>query len=359
MIIATNEYLQAKRLLREALDVFCEYEMISLKVEVLRLLLNPVFKGVIKQKEARKLRDDYEKSNLQAFCLNQTHLIVYDINALYGKTEKKNYLEKLEDRVNRLEELWESSQLTTVYNQYVKAQELILQAQGQWQILLEVLNHSEKLVEAGKLSAKLFDLNRIRNMKTFTLTMVKQYEAAINYAQKQLKYFEKEEYNYYLFQLNHALALIYAKRYKQVIMLVKELEKSRNWKMLIASYKEQFYLIRAYARFFSGEPINYNDLYNRMVKLRRNSLGVGISMRILELLIDFKSQNIDAFERKLKNLQTSLYSQTKVKKQTKTRTNRFLLLLWKVVKYRQLSMEEIKEKSRYLYKRLSKQAFEG
>ncbi|MEM9981251.1 MAG: hypothetical protein AAF734_02070, partial [Bacteroidota bacterium] len=315
--------------------------------------------GVLSQKEVKTYRDSFEKSNMEIFYVNQAYLLIHDVNALYGKADQNKYLSKLEERVERLEELWGASRLTTVYNQYLKAQELILQVEGRWRILLQVLDSSETLVAAKKLSTKIFDMNRIRNMKMFTLTMLKRYEEAVTYGGQQLKHFVEDEYNYYIFQLNHTLALIYAGYYQQVVKLVKKLEESRNWQVVVGDVKEQFYLMRAYARFLSGQQVNYSDLYNRMVKLRRNALGTSINLRILELLIDLKGEDYISFERKLKNLHNSLYTNTKNKQIKKPRTNRFLLLLWKVVQHKQLPVTQLREKGRHLYNRLKKRGFEG
>ncbi|MGD1841440.1 MAG: hypothetical protein ACFB0B_11170 [Thermonemataceae bacterium] len=362
VLIATNQPELAKKLLKEALEVFITYEKPSLQLEVLKHLLSPKFTNFFKEKEIVAFQKLATQSNITAFYDNESSLLMREINTLVVKadTKARTPIKELEIKVARLKELWETTQLSIIYFRYLWAQVVTLQTQGKWEAVLAILDTSEALIKSKKLNLKVFKVGYISNVKVFTLAMLKRYEEAVTYGQAQLKYFGGGNYNTYIFQLNYAQALSYAGHYQQVFNLIETLEKSANWSVVISRVQEEFYLIKAYATFLLDQPVDFTALCDKMARLHQKPLGMNLNLRILELLLDLKRQDRLSFERNLKNLKNSWYAHTKKKQREQSRTNRFLIMLSQIVSLEHtLSLAQLKDKSRYHYNKLRQQPLEG
>ncbi len=299
---STNYIHKAKILLREGLDDVAEKMVnkglaISKETELTEVTLEGL--AVLRRLQSYHCQPaNFYRTKEEIDRFRKLHLIeeramdiYFEHRMLVKKSvnSRKKSLNEAIKAVDELEKLWEETKSFNIFERYYVLKVICHESLGDYQIILDLTEQTERLVEDGVLNPLRFDERFNVYMKTYALLRTNEYEKGLTYAKEGLTYFERSSSNWFAHMENYFLLAIRMKNYELAADITDQVFRNPNMDKLTAKLTQRWKLMRAYMYHVHpdkhlNEIVNFDQFYLSLNIINQDKRGFNVALMILEFL---------------------------------------------------------------------------
>ncbi len=316
---STNYIHKAKILLREGLDDIAEKMVnkalaIAKETELTDVTLEGL--GILRKLHSFRCQPANFYKNLEELghyrklneIENKAYNLYYEQRMLVKKSvnSRKKNLDDAIKVVDELERLWKETNSFNIFDFYYILNVICHESIGNYQIILELTQETEKLVKDEKINPLRFDERFNVFMKTYALLRTKQFDEGLKYAKNALTYFERSDSNWFAHMENYFLLAVRNREYDLGADIIDQVFRNPNMDKLMVKPVQRWKLLRAYMYHIHPEKhlndiVNFDQFYVSLNVLNQDKNGFNVALMILEflhyLIRDEKDKLLDKVER--------------------------------------------------------------
>lgn len=267
-----------------------------------------------------------------------------------GVTSRLDVLNQLESATTKLYVYWKKSGSSKLFIQYHKLKMLHFELSGNFISQIDFINKTNELYQGGLIKAMYSPLNLNKFALVYAYLRCKKYKEGV-IAAEEFKLNEPENsHNWFSNMENYFLLHIHNQTYQQAGEILKEVFSNKFFSKVNLHNYENWLLFSNYYMIISNATLPYSTDLNIKATASKDKKGFNIWLIILDFLVLLKKGKHEMLYKEAERIRK--YMSKHLDSNSDPRNKLFLKLLLLVVK-EEFDPVQCRQKSRYLYKKLS------
>lgn len=336
ILTGEGEYKVAEKIYRKLLRIAEEAEFTNYSVLVSKFLRNMYVETgqPAKYREMDKRFEAYQKKMIAEDEAEQLSMRI-KLTLNHKVRSRKFMLTQLPEYLLKLEKLHKQvKSYATFYALYLvrlSKEELV----GNYQEIMKITLHTEKLRKQGKINEKRFDKRFNNYMSIYAHLQCRKATEGVVLAEEYFKDFHHSSGNWFYFLETYLLLAVHAKQYGQAFDLLLQARKNPYYNKQRAAAQQRWELYEAYIQFVRPEqsPLkmrHFTQFVQKVPDYSRDKQGYNVAILILQFLYFLRRRDIEGLLARLEGLRK--YEQRHLRDPATLRSQLFFRLLLLTVK---------------------------
>jgi hypothetical protein len=257
--------------------------------------------------------------------------------------------------LQRLDALWQETNLSRIYNYYHLLRIGYLEYTGNFEGIACAIQEAEELVQKGILNPKWFNSQFNNFILVYAMLRTHQLERGLQLAEEHIKSFETSV-NWYGIMDTYLLLAFYSRRYTLALELTKKVADRKGTEKPTSNQSERWELNRRFLLLMCKlmpaevqEQSKRISAFTSLNEMPKDKEGFNLPLLILEFIDDLDNYRLDDFEKHSERLRK--YTIKYLRGERAERARLFLRLLLLVTK-ESLNYNSVKSKGQSLFEKL-------